>query len=69
MLAPIAKSRHDRKKEEEKNAKQYSNIYKTSSSSGFSTSGDGSEREELDVDNDKTTDGIDEADVTKEKDN
>ena len=52
-----------------KNAKQYSNIYKTYSSSGFSTSGDGSEREKRDVGNDKTTDGLDEVAVTKEKDN
>lgn len=52
-----------------KNAKQYSNIYKTSSSSGFSTSRDNFEREEFDVDSDKTTDGIDEAVTTKEKDN
>ena len=52
-----------------KNAKQYFNIYKTFSLSGFSTSGDNSEREELDVDNSKTTDGIGEAAVTKEKDN
>ena len=69
MLALIAKSRHDRKKEEEKNAKQYSNIYKTHPSSGFSTSRDNFEREEFDVDSDKTTDGIDEAVTMEEKDN
>ena len=67
LLALIAKSRHDRKKEEEKNAKQYSNIYKTSSSSGIrSTSSDNAEPEELDVDDEKTTESVDEAAATKE---
>ena len=67
MLALIAKSRHERKKEEEKNAKQYSNIYKTSSSSGIrSTSSDNAEPEELDVDDEKTTESVDEVAATKE---